>query len=462
MSAPSPEFPLFFAKRSAGVSLATVLPRVDKLKAIEHPVSRQHTSALIHSHAMRKRWHQLASAIKERAQKVSATAHPLMAMGLLLAICALLIIVFVPSYEAKHVADIKRFELENEARKTWSQIALSVFGLFALYFTWRRVVAGDKTVRITEQGHITDRYTKAIEQLGKLDGDKPNIEVRLGGIYALERIARDSPRDHWTIMEVLTAYVRQNARVNTSASQPELDFITDRSQLIQPRTDIQAILTVLGRRERGEDREKGRFLDLRHTNLKGADLRRAHLERAKLQQAHLEGADLYQAHLDSAYFFEAHLEGARLSQAHMEGARLSNAHLEGADLFEAHLEGARLSQAHLQGAMLVAAYLESAYLTEAHLENAYLSAANLKDADLQQAHLEGANLFGANLAGVRLAGAHLERALDLSADQIKAAVAWELAYFDPEFKAALFQSSPESTGETDSTSSVAEDHPTAP
>ena len=62
-----------------------------------------------------------------------------------------------------------------------------------------------------EQGHITDRFTKAIEQLGKLDGERPNIEVRLGAIYALERIAIDSPRDQWTIMEILTAYVRQNA-----------------------------------------------------------------------------------------------------------------------------------------------------------------------------------------------------------------------------------------------------------
>lgn len=72
-----------------------------------------------------------------------------------------------------------------------------------------------------EQGHITDRYTKAIEQLGKLDGDKPNIEIRLGAIYALERIARDSPRDHWTIMEVLTAYVRQNAPAAPIGEPPE-------------------------------------------------------------------------------------------------------------------------------------------------------------------------------------------------------------------------------------------------
>jgi hypothetical protein len=41
--------------------------------------------------------------------------------------------------------------------------------------------------------------------------NEPNVEVRLGAIYALERIAYDSPRDHWPIIEVLTAYVRQNA-----------------------------------------------------------------------------------------------------------------------------------------------------------------------------------------------------------------------------------------------------------
>jgi hypothetical protein len=76
--------------------------------------------------------------------------------------------------------------LENEFRKTLAQIIGGAFALVALCFPWRRVVAGDRTVRITEQGHITDRYTKAIEQLGKFDGEKPNIEIRLGAIYALE------------------------------------------------------------------------------------------------------------------------------------------------------------------------------------------------------------------------------------------------------------------------------------
>ena len=37
------------------------------------------------------------------------------------------------------------------------------------------------------------------------------MAIRLGGIYALERIARDSEKDHGPIMEVLTAYVREKA-----------------------------------------------------------------------------------------------------------------------------------------------------------------------------------------------------------------------------------------------------------
>ena len=67
---------------------------------------------------------------------------------------------------------------------------------------WQR-----RTHELTEQGQVTDRYTKAIEQLGS---DK--LDVRIGGIYALERIARDSARDHPTVMEVLTAFIREGPK----------------------------------------------------------------------------------------------------------------------------------------------------------------------------------------------------------------------------------------------------------
>ena len=47
---------------------------------------------------------------------------------------------------------------------------------------WQR-----RTHELTGQGQVTDRYTKAIEQLGS---DK--LDVRIGDIYAPERVTRDS------------------------------------------------------------------------------------------------------------------------------------------------------------------------------------------------------------------------------------------------------------------------------
>jgi hypothetical protein len=63
-----------------------------------------------------------------------------------------------------------------------------------------------RTFGLNRQGQITDRFTHAIDQLGE---DK--VEIQLGGIFALERIARDSPPDRGPIVEVLTAYVREHA-----------------------------------------------------------------------------------------------------------------------------------------------------------------------------------------------------------------------------------------------------------
>jgi hypothetical protein len=77
----------------------------------------------------------------------------------------------------------------------------------ALLFTAQNFTLSRRTFELTEQGQVTDRYTKAIEQLGS---DK--LDVRIGGIYALERVARDSAKDHPTVMEVLTAFIREHSR----------------------------------------------------------------------------------------------------------------------------------------------------------------------------------------------------------------------------------------------------------
>ena len=250
--------------------------------------------------------------------------------------------------------------LQNEMRKTFIQVIGGAFALFALYFTYRRV-------KVAEQGHITDWYTKAIEQLGALTAaGKPNVEVRLGAIYALERIAIDSARDHWTIMEVLTAYVRQNA------PKPELDPTEEENKEAiakGPATEIQAVLTILGRRRRSRKREqKGQRLNLGGSDLRGASFYGAQVEGAWFDNAHLEGASIHGAYAGGASFFSAHLEGAWFEKAHLKGAIFDVAHVERAIFGEAELNRAGFNGAHMEGAILRWAHLKDASFFMAHLE----------------------------------------------------------------------------------------------
>jgi hypothetical protein len=203
---------------------------------------------------------------------------------------------------------------------------------------------------LTHQGQITDRYTKAVDQLGS-----EHVDVRLGGIYALERIARDSPDDRATIEEVLTAYVRGHAPWPPPPALPSLQAITQRlvefgrrelstlrrwpagdstqpsqpgrpdeegAKPPRPAADVQAAVTVLGHRKLPPDGL--RRLDLSGVNLQGADLFDANLQAADLSGANLQDADLSFAVLEGA-----NLQGADLRRARLD-ARLSRADLRGA------------------------------------------------------------------------------------------------------------------------------------
>jgi Pentapeptide repeats (8 copies) len=214
-----------------------------------------------------------------------------------------------------------RAKLESDTRTTMVQAAGGIVLLIGLFFT-------AKTLRTTQEGQITDRFTKAINQLGETGPEK--LAIRLGGIYALERIARDSERDHWPIMEILTAYVREHA--------PWAEDKKDHLPL-QPDPSVQAVLTVLGRRPRTYHKGEKHGLDLTLSNLRFARLESTHLEGANLANTHLEGALLTGAHLENAFLSYTHLEGANLAGAHLENAVLSRTHLEEANLAGAHLEG---------------------------------------------------------------------------------------------------------------------------
>jgi hypothetical protein len=236
--------------------------------------------------------------------------------------------------------ETNRLKLQNDARATLAQILAGGILLLGAYLTWRQL-------GVTRQGQITDRYTKAVDQLGHAE-----LDVRLGGIYALGRIARDSPSDRATIGEVLTAFIRGHAPWPPRLpGQYVATAPLDQVQALQvSAADVQASLTVLGS-DAFEHRRGRSVLDLRAVDLRRALLGSAHLEGAFLAGAHLEGASLRHAHLEIAFLRGAHLKNTILQDAHLEFADLHGAHLEGASLEGAYLGGANLEGADLKAAV---------------------------------------------------------------------------------------------------------------
>ena len=295
-------------------------------------------------------------------------------------------VLFVPAADwlARHDVGSARGPLlqtaRDAARGRLLTLGAGLFAAAALVFTAGNFTLSRRTFELTEQGQVTDRYTKAIEQLGS---DK--LDVRIGGIYALERVARDSARDHPTVMEVLTAFIREHSR--EQGPSPQMDPTTSAPSI---RPDVQAAVTVIRRRDVQRDVQPINLTD-------------THLSGARLREADLPGADLSGAYLDSANLDSANLVGAQLTGAQLTGAKLTGAQLPGADLTVANLTAAQLAHANLTGAQLTGANLTIAYLVGANLTRANLTRANLTGAFLTGAFLPGADLTDADLTDANLA-----------------------------------------------------------
>jgi hypothetical protein len=248
-----------------------------------------------------------------------------------------------------------KLKATNDVRTTLLQGLAGAFFLATAFFTWRQIRVSQHQLRLSEQQQIAERFTKAVEQLAH-----KSLDVRLGGVFALEQIEHISEAYDDVIAEVLAAYVRGRA------PWPALDL--DAASPITP--DVQAALTVLGRTT-GARQSRDRPINLGSSDLREADLRDAvlpgvHFNESNLTRAHLDGAQLY---------------GARLVNTDLRGAWLENVNLCDAKLIHAKLEGARLASADLRGADLTSATVnEQTRFIGTKLERAILRRVELSQA----------------------------------------------------------------------------------
>jgi uncharacterized protein YjbI with pentapeptide repeats len=271
------------------------------------------------------------------------------------------------------------FDAENESRKNVLQVVGSLVVVLGLLATVSQFAstqrATDETLRLTEQGQVTDRFTRAIEALGATDGKgREQLEVRLGAIYSLDRLYADAPDVRSQVMDIIAAYVRRHSidRADDAASVSE---------------DVSAAFHTI------EQHSESAV----SVNLSGAAV-----DWSRLAGGHLAAPQFLDAHLADAYFPLWRLPAAQFVRAELVDANFSGACLAGASFKESDLRKADFRQA------------------------------DLHDASFDRAKVRGAKFGGANL---RLAD--LRNAKGLKAKQLSDVIADSETQVDPELSAAL-------------------------
>lgn len=209
------------------------------------------------------------------------------------------------------------------------------------YAAWRRLVLDAQELRVLHEGQLTDRFIRAIEQLGH-----DSVDVRVGGIFALARVARNSPADADAVIATLSSFVRRRAswppespdRFPPDTSSDEVWSLAARAP------DIQVALATLGQLPHSLE---GEWIRLQNTDLRSARMSEYNLDYALVSDANLQNCRAWNVSLVGADLRRCDLRDAELRGADLRGACLYGADLRGAELDGAALDGAEADESTL-------------------------------------------------------------------------------------------------------------------
>ena len=278
--------------------------------------------------------------------------------------------------------ELSKEDSNLEWMKFYAYLVGGIVLIWQVRISNRRATALEKTAALGEKGNITERFKNAVEHLGNA-----SESVRMGGIYALYHVARESSEYVDTVKEILRSHA------NAVMENPEY------AKREKPSNEIAAILNVLFPVTRQPAEVLFKNMDISNWRLRGANLQHHNLRGVQGTNINLSEANLWGANLSDAFLRTSNFSGADFGGANLSGAYLHEVDLSKATMVRAGLSGARLEQVNFSGAHMVHVDLSGACILAPNFSGAMLYGAHLSGMrDISVEHLLGvSSLRGAKL-----------------------------------------------------------------
>ncbi len=289
----------------------------------------------------------------------------------------------------------KQIDEKGKTADEYRGIAIRYFGIVAgagaiigYIFATGRSIISDNQNKINARAQTTESMVQAIAQIGAVNGEKPNIEVRLGGLYSLQRIMQDNKERELSIVKILYAYVRENLK-RDKTKQPKQTSSRGFETYKIPE-DIQVALDIIcqfnkEQKQQGKKLPRDNQLSFAYTDFSDYSIASMNFRDAIFGGANLSGTNLYDADLSNAELYDADLSGVYGPGLHFMKTSLYNTNFSGANLFGVVFGNNFLSNINFSNAYLAAAIFLTKTFVDVNFDNACLENVNFDNADLSKA-----------------------------------------------------------------------------
>ncbi len=298
---------------------------------------------------------------------------------------------FVPDISKLYDILAKQILEGGKTADEYRGIAIRYFGIVAgvgaiigyIIATARNIIANnqnksaDEQNRINERGRITESMVQAIAQIGAFNGEKPNIAIRLGGLYSLQRIMQDRERDEESIAKILYAYVRENLKRDKDKRDKLKEY--NKQNFSRPEEkpfplpeDIVSALNIISQFNKDRKNKFGIYEPESQSDFTYADFTNYSIRDIDFSYISFSHADFSGSNLVNVNFLKAMLLGVNFSDTQLSVVDFSNARFFTGKFCEVSLGSADFSGTDFDGLDLSGADLTNASnLTQKQVNQAF-------------------------------------------------------------------------------------------